>query len=211
MSLCIALSTPRGLILSGDRRIMAKTETGTEYVLTDHEQKLFLTENRRGYLFCGAASYQSGTLAPVFGDILRAVGRRGLPMAEELSAVKETLLETMPDVGNVIILSAGYENGRRYMLDTNTTSQPVTGADAPDPVNMKYAGESGALSSMLHAFRADYGKFPLQESADYLRFLNRATADLLHFSENSDTVSPGCDVLVITPDRARFLSRDRLR
>ena len=208
MSLAITLANQYGIVMSADRRLTTtvtdeKTKENESFILTEHEQKIFLTNSGHGITYTGASSLENGEKTSCIIRNLLAGLAPTLTIEEELRSVRERL-QSVADKRNVILIGAAIANNHRCVFSTSLIST--------DESCLSFSGESGTIRKLTDMFPVNFSAFPLQESINYLRFLTRSVAGLQHYAQMNQTVSEDCDVLVIRDSGAQWItSPDILR
>ena len=91
---------------------------------------------------------------------------------------------------------AGIENDQNIVMIENIKNPKlrnrVQGQDS-----FVSAGDNKLVSPMYSSFSIDSSQFSVEQTAQYLEFINETTARLQKFSQNPQTVSEQCDILVI--------------
>ena len=110
MSLAITLANQYGIVMSADRRItttVTRSETNeTEsFVLTEHEQKLFLTKAGHGISYTGASSLAGGRRTACIIRKTLAQLEECLSLEDEILSVKKEL-QAFANGRNVILIGA---------------------------------------------------------------------------------------------------------
>ena len=202
MSLCMILSTPCGIVVSADRRIVTTTSDGESFVLTDHEKKIFIS-NDHVYTHCGTSSTDDLPVAPHLDFYLKRTQAKGVPFRYEFESLKSYLRDDLKATPS-ILMGGAFDQGQRSIANSNLSSS--TNWSRPDENTFFFSGASVIAKKIIDIYLCDRNKFPLQESIDYLRFINYAVAKTQHFTQVPQTVSEACDIAVITEDGARFIA-----
>lgn len=216
MSLAITLANPYGIVMSADRRLTTtvtdeKTKENESFILTEHEQKIFLTNSGHGITYTGASSLENGEKTSCIIRNFLAGLAPTLTIEEELRSVRERL-QSVADKRNVILIGAAIANNHRCVFSTSLISDELTDHISTDESCLSFSGESGTIRKLTDMFPVNFSAFPLQESINYLRFLTRSVAGLQHYAQMNQTVSEDCDVLVIRDSGTQWItSPDILR
>ena len=203
MSLAIVLSNPYGIVMSADRRLTTtisdeQTNSTESFVLTDHEQKIFLTKSGHGITYTGASGLENQTRTS-------CTIKRCLSIEDELRLLKQELL-AIAGKRNVVLIGAAISNGNRIVLSTSLVSEAITELTNENGNCLAFSGESEILIKLTDMFPVEHNAFPLQESINYLRFLTRSVAGVQHYAQINQTVSEECDILVIQNIGAQWIT-----
>ena len=92
-----------------------------------------------------------------------------------------------------------YYNGGKFVINTNTSSPQINFSDTNHP--LVYSGKSDILTQIININKIQYEfpKFTIQDSIDFLYFLNRTVAGMMYFGQYLPTVIKECDILTISP------------
>lgn len=210
MSLAITLANPYGIVMSADRRLTttvthSKTEEIESFLLTEHEQKLFLTKAGHGISYTGASSLEEGkSTSCIINKTLVQLGEN-LSLEDEILSIKKKL-QSFSNGQNVILIGAAICNEKNYVLSSSLIANEITELTDKDGNCLAFSGESEIVIKLMDMLPVDRNAFPLQESINYLRFLTRSVAGLQHYAQISQTVSEDCDILVIRDSGAQWIT-----
>ncbi|MBS6136373.1 MAG: hypothetical protein KH706_07520 [Faecalibacterium prausnitzii] len=211
MSLAITLANQYGIVMSADRRLTTtvtdeKTNEKESFVLTEYEQKIFLTNSGHGITYTGASSFKNGEKTScIIRNFLVGLAPT-LSIEEELLSVKERL-KSIAGERNVILLGAAIDSRNiRRVFATSLISAELTDHISTNGSCLSFSGESDTLKKLTDMFPVNYSAFPLQESINYLRFLTRSVAGLQHYAQINQTVSEDCDILVLRDSGAQWIT-----
>lgn len=209
MSLALVFANRYGIVMSADRRLLVSLESGNEQMLlTEHASKLFLSTHHRGFSYTGASDLDGGIpTSTIIEATLRETAQKALTIAEELSAVKSSLLKYAGE-RNVILFAAGQENGHNVALTTNLIHSAITNYCEESECCVAFSGAVDIVRPLVDALPNLRDKFPLPEAVSYLKFLTRSVASLQHYSVTPQTVGLECDVLVIQNGMASWANRE---
>ncbi len=202
MSLAIALHNYHGIVMLADKMMTSTFEKdgNMETInLPPTDQKLFLIENKYGLSYTGTASINgipiSALLKQYFLDNI--IGKSN-PISWLLNLANH-FHNLLSDNQNIIFIMCGYYNGGKFVINTNTSSPQINFSDTNHP--LVYSGESDILTQIININKISYEfpKFTIQDSIDFLYFLNRTVAGMMYFGQYLPTVSKECDILTISP------------
>jgi hypothetical protein len=209
MSLCQALNTCFGIVMAADHRVMTTVGTlsKTTFLLTDHAKKLFLTAQGYGVAYCGAASIGGRPVQYYLEQEIAALPGGLSPESTAVCLAKK--LKARSDE-NVILITAGYDQGEAFICSTNTQApdavmtQKTFGPDAK--LGVVYAGRDDIANLYYQSKKLsfDYAQFTLEDAAGLLSYVNYSVAAALRFSQSAQDVSFDCDVLTLTPGKAAW-------
>jgi hypothetical protein len=209
MSLCQALNTCFGIVMSADNRVMTTVGTlsKTTFLLTDHAKKLFLTAQGFGVAYCGAASISG---KPVQYYLEKEIGALPKGLSPESTAVFLAKMLRVRSSENIILITAGYDQGEACICSTNTLSPDTVMTQKTFGPGSKfgvvYAGRDDIANQYYRAknLSFDYPQFTLEDAAGLLSYVNYSVAAGLRFTQSPQDVSLDCDVLTLTPGGAAW-------
>ena len=156
MSLAIVLSNPYGIVMSADRRLTTtisdeQTNSTESFVLTDHEQKIFLTKSGHGITYTGASGLENQTRTSC--TIKRCLSQlnESLSIEDELRLLKQELL-AIAGKRNVVLIGAAISNGNRIVLSTSLVSEAITELTNENGNCLAFSGESEILIKLTDMF-----------------------------------------------------------
>lgn len=204
MSLVMAIANQNGIVVSADRRL---TEThfykNHENIVThkNHYRKLFVTNRGHAIASTGTAIFQDGTsVKDIICKAIEMLNQKPLSIDEEFRFLKGELIKHSEPNDNVVLVMAGIENNQNVVMIENVKTSKfrnrVQGQDA-----FISAGDNKLVSSMYSFSNIDLSQFSVEQTVQYLEFINETTARLQKFSQNPQTVSEQCDILVIQKSR----------
>lgn len=210
MSLAITLANPYGIVMSADRRLTTtvtdeKTKEKESFVLTEYEQKIFLTNSGHGITYTGASSLENGEKTSCIIRSFLAGLAPTLTIEEELRSVKKRL-QSAAGKRNVVLIGASITNNHRCVFSASLISDELTDHISTDGYCLSFSGESNTIQKLTDMFPVNFSAFPLQESINYLRFLTHSVAGLQHYAQMNQTVSKDCDILVIRDSGAQWIT-----
>lgn len=210
MSLVMAIANKEGIVITADRRL---TEThfykDYESIVTykNHYRKLFVTNRGHAISSTGTAIFQDGT--PVKDIICKAIetlNSKPLSIDEEFRFLKRELVKHSEPNDNVVLVMAGIENNQNVVMIENVKTSKfrnrVQGQDA-----FVSGGDNKLVSSMYSFSNINLSQFSVEQTVQYLEFINETTARLQKFSQNPQTVSEQCDILVIQKNRVYWKNK----
>lgn len=210
MSLAITLANQYGIVMSADRRLtttVTRSKTGEmeSFVLTEHEQKLFLTRAGHGISYTGASSLEEGKSTSCIIRKTLAQLDETLSLKDEILSIKKKL-QAFSNERNVILIGAAVYEEKNGVISSSLTENEITELTDKDGSCLAFSGESKIVIKLTDMFPVDRNAFPLQESINYLRFLTRSVAGLQHYAQINQTVSEDCDILVLRNSGAQWIT-----
>lgn len=210
MSLAIALANPYGIVMSADRRVTGttfneSTNTVDTFVITDHEQKIFLTPSGHGIACVGEGQLSDGCYLPLYVNQLVSGFTQELSLQEELEIIKSGI-RAVNETAHTTLIGAAIQNGKNIILFTKVSDAELTNCVDEKECGMACIGEVDPASKIASIYVDAWRQFSLQDSIEYVRFLTRTVADLMKYSLIAQTVSEECDILIITDAGARWIT-----
>lgn len=211
MSLVMAIANQNGIVVSADRRL---TEThfykDHENIVThkNHYRKLFVTNRGHAIASTGTAIFQDGTsVKDIICKAIETLNSKPLSIDEEFRFLKGELIKHSEPNNNIVLVMAGIENNQNVVMIENVKTSKFRNR-VQDQDAFISAGDNKLVSSMYSFSNIDLSKFSVEQTVQYLEFINEITARLQKFSQNPQTVSEQCDILVI--QKATFIGRTSL-
>ena len=157
MSLAITLANQYGIVMSADRRItttVTRSETNeTEsFVLTEHEQKLFLTKAGHGISYTGASSLAGGRRTACIIRKTLAQLEECLSLEDEILSVKKEL-QAFANGRNVILIGAAICDEKNRVLSSSLTTDEITEHLSRDDFQANVCLNYGGRDEILRAVR----------------------------------------------------------
>lgn len=213
MSLCITFYNAHGIIMSADHMVCSTIEKdGTPYTYqsSNTEQKLFLIENKYGLSYSGTSNIGSLPVSSFLEEYIKSHPISENPPGDWLLALVQECKELLKPLQNVVFILAGYYCSERFVVTTNTTDPKLN--FIANESGLLYSGENEFVSHLINSniIAFEYSKFTLQDAADFLRFLNKTVAQLMHYGQFLPTVSDTCDILALLPNESHWLKRSIL-
>lgn len=238
MSLIITVYVREGIVMAADSRLtltIPRTMAGGQahmlsLTTSDSAKKLFLAPNYVGIATCGAADIGGVPIAGfVESFIVEKLKGRALS-AEEVAGELQMYFVGLGVSQNTQFHIAGYAKEATglvqalFMLDV--ASATVKRLNQPGLQGASWSGEIDVLQRLLNnvalvqpdgapptplpAFGVPFEFFTLQDAIDFAAFGIRSTIETLRFHAREKTVGGPIDVLVITPDDARWIVQKQL-
>lgn len=237
MSLIITVHAREGIVMAADSRltltIPRTLPNGNQHTISvtssDSAKKLFLAPNRIGISTFGAASIGGVPLAGFIESFIveHLKGKTLTPeqVAGELLAFFSGLgvsQETNFHVSGYTSQPSGLE---QTILYVNLSTQNITRLNSSSLPGANWGGEADVLQRLLNDVAlitpgaaptpipqhlVPFEFFTLQDAIDFAAFAIRSTIETLRFQSREKTVGGPIDVLVITPDDARWIAQKQL-
>lgn len=211
MSLAMVLANQYGIVMSADKRmtLAPKTSDGQTFLYPslNHQQKLFMTKSGHGIAFTGTLTLDDGTATAVV--IRNAIAKYNSPrtsVLDELKGLKNALKQYTKEK-QITLVGAEINNGKRQVFTLTLTDKNIEKNTNEEGLCLLSRGDC-SFAEMLMSFQSRNSNcvhFSLQESINYLRFVNSTVAKLQYYNGNLQSVSEECDVLVLTPKEAKWV------
>lgn len=210
MSLVMAIANQNGIVVSADRRL---TEThfykdhGSIVTHKNHYRKLFVTNRGHAIASTGTAIFQDGTsVKDIICKAIDVFNSEPLSIDKEFQRLKRALIQYCEPSDNIVLVMTGIENNQNIVIVENIKSSKlrnrVQGQDA-----FISAGDNKLVFPMYNSFDIDLNTYNIERMIQYLEFINETTARLQKFSQNPQTVSEQCDILVIQKNRVYWKNK----
>ena len=238
MSLAVSIYTREGIVMAADSRLtltFPRTVPGqpahtVSVASSDSARKLFLTHNRIGISTFGAAAVNGAPIGGVIESfIAEKLKDQDLPPKE----TAEALLAYFTNLGVSQQSSfhiCGYRPANTVVeqeaVFLNVAANSVTAMNTPGNQGANWGGEidvlqrlindvllvgaSGSAPTPIPTFGIPFAFFTLQDAIDFTRYAVQATIDTMRFQSREKTVGGPVDILVITPDSARWIVQKQL-
>lgn len=208
MSLCITLHNAHGIIMSADHMICStinKDEKTYRYQSSETEQKLFLIENKYGLSYSGDSNIGATPVSAFLENYIDSNSISASSPSDWLFKLAQTCNKLLEPNQNIVFILSGYYGSEKFIATTNTLNPEITFYE--NEMDIIYSGESRFVSHLISAdiIKFDFAKFTLQDSINFLRFLNKTISGLMHFGQYLPTVSETCDVLAILPNKTYWV------
>lgn len=213
MSLATAFYNHHGIVMCADKLVNATVFAEPPYQLhqSNTEQKLFLVENKYGLSYTGTASINSVPTSAIIEEYLSSNKIEDNQPKDWLLQLANGFKSRLSETENIVFILCGYFKGKKFIITTNTKEPNVESIKALSGI--LYSGENKfvdyLINSKLIAF--DYSKFTMQDSINFLRFLNNTVSGLMYFGQILPTVSNDCDILAIYPNETHWIHHDALK
>lgn len=216
MSLALALYNHHGIIMSADKirtsSFKKKDGTLTTINLPPTDQKLFLIENKYGLSYTGTSSINQAPLSALLERyFLDNIIGEDYPDTWLLN-LANYFHPLLSNDENIVFILCGYYKNKQFVISTNTSSPNINTFNTSHDSSIVYSGESNIVASLINSkeIAYDYNCFTMQDSVDFLYFLNRTVADMMYFGQYLPTVSKECDILAIYPTNSYWVLHDSL-
>lgn len=237
MSLVISVYTREGIVMAADSRLtltFPRTVAGQSHTVSvtssDSAKKLFLTTNRIGISTFGVATVNGAPIGGVIESfIVEKLKGQDLPPKE----TAEALLAYLTSIGVSQASSfhvAGYRTvGTTFEQEAvflDLAAKTITRMNTPGMQGANWGGEIDVFQRLINevmlvgtlgtaptpipTFAVPFEFFTLQDAIDFAGFAMRATIDTMRFQAREKTVGGPVDILMITPDDARWIAQKQL-
>lgn len=214
MSLAMALYNHHGIVMSADKLITSTIKDGEkeiQYTRPSTEQKLFLIEEKYGLSCTGTASINGIPISAILEKYFVENSIQNLDIDTWLLNLANHFHAQLDGTtNNIIFIICGYQNNHRIIASTNTLKPSITLFTSE--ASLTYSGENQFVDLLINSpiIPFEYSKFTMQDSVDFLCFLNETVANLMHFGQYSPTVSKECDILAIYPNKSYWVRHETL-
>jgi 20S proteasome alpha/beta subunit len=238
MSLIINVYVREGIVMAADSRLtltIPRTLPGGQthtlsLTTSDSAKKLFLAPNNVGIATCGAADIGGVPIAGfVESFIVEKLKGQDLA-AEQVANELKNYLSTLGVRAGTLFHVAGYAQTAAALEQILFFVDPAAGlVSRLNPVNQQganWGGEIDVLQRLLNDvalaqpsgqpptplpfFGVPFEFFTLQDAIDFAVFGIRSTIETLRFQAREKTVGGPIDVLVVTPDGAKWIRQKQL-
>lgn len=199
MSLAMVLANQYGIVMSADKRmtLAPKTSDGQTFLYPslNHQQKLFMTKSGHGT-----------ATAVVIKNAIAKYNSPRTSVLDELKGLKNALKQYTKEK-QITLVGAEINNGKRQVFTLTLTDKNIEKNTNEEGLCLLSRGDC-SFAEMLMSFQSRNSNcvhFSLQESINYLRFVNSTVAKLQYYNGNLQSVSEECDVLVLTPKEAKWV------
>ena len=238
MSLAVSVYTREGIVMAADSRltltfprtVSSQPPHTVSVASSDSARKLFLTHNRIGIATFGAAAVNGAPIAGVIESfIVEKLKEQDLPPKE----TGEALLANFKSMGVSQQSSfhiCGYRPGstplEQEAVFLNVAANSVTAMNTPGNQGANWGGEIDVLQRLINdvllvdpagstptpipSFGIPFAFFTLQDAIDFTSYAIQATIDTMRFQSREKTVGGPVDILVITPETARWIAQKQL-
>lgn len=204
MSLIVAVNTFEGIVVAGDKRITLSILSRDDKKLvnhfssTDHDEKVFLSKDHFSVQYCNDASINDIPVSKCVKNFLRKSSSFESP--KELALALKKYLVSLGPTCKVSLLVSGYQKEKPsiYEIHTNDEIAKEWLDDKGFPCCI-CSGRSEVFSRFDEKYGLSFCFMRIADAIDFCDFLVKATSKLLSFSAQPCTVSPTCDIAVITP------------
>lgn len=237
MSLVITVYVNEGIVMASDRRstytqTQKNGNTEKQFIgvhVTDSTEKTFVCPNGAGISICGDASLLN---KPITGYIQDMIRHKILPDTL-VNKMPELILEYFSELGqqpDITLHIAGYENCNQVgplqvikkLILRNAQIETIDIAHQ----GATWSGEALTLSRLIKPValiqpngqyiplpqeEIAFQYFTLQDAVNFARYAIDTTIKTLHFKNVVETVGGEIDILVITPDKTKWLAHHELK
>lgn len=236
MSFIIAVYVNEGIVLASDRRTTySNTQTIDAQIIqnigihtTNSTDKTFMCPNGIGIATCGEGSLLGKPITGFIQEFIREKIKEDCCIETVPNIILEYFEQFNVNI-NTNFLVAGYmetESGKkqkiyRVLLKTKEVIPIDTISQGAS-----WDGETSTLIRLLQPVAVKssdgqymdlpfedilWGYFTLQDAVDFARYAVETTIQTMRFKNVIETVGGAVDILVITPDEARWLQKTNLK
>ena len=235
MSFIIGVHVNEGIVLASDRRKTHQNniKSGDQVIhnfihTSDSTDKTFLCPNQAGISYCGAADLMD---KPITGFIQNVIRERISPDCKvaDMPQIIIDYFNEFSEVPDTTFIIAGYDTidskKQQIMYSINTKHKNIHPLSTSGQ-GAAWEGETHTLTRLIQnvAFKRSDGtyedlphegilwnQFTLQDAVDFARYAVETTIQTMRFKNVRETVGGKVDILVITPDEAKWLQKETLK
>ena len=212
MSLAMVLANQYGIVMSADKRmtLAPKTSGGQTFLYPslNHQQKLFMTKSGHGIAFTGTLILDDGTATAVV--IKNAIAKYNSPRTSVLDEIQglKTILKQRTKQGQIILLGAEIKNNKKQTFTVSTTDDNIGKSTDEESVYIVTRGDDAIAQALIsiQGTNLNFSYFSLQDSVNYLRFINNTAATFQYYNGDLQSISKECNILVITTEGAKWIT-----
>lgn len=212
MSLAMVLANQYGIVMSADKRmtLAPKTSDGQTFLYPslNHQQKLFMTKSGHGIAFTGTLILDDGTATAVV--IKNAIAKYNSPRTSVLDEIQglKTILKQRTKQGQIILLGAEIKNNKKQTFTVSTTDDNIGKSTDEESVYIVTRGDDAIAQALIsiQGTNLNFSYFSLQDSVNYLRFINNTAATFQYYNGDLQSISKECNILVITTEGAKWIT-----
>jgi hypothetical protein len=233
MSLIITVYASNGLVMAADSRLTLDFQlpqaigAAKPYSVpsSDSTHKVFLAPNRVGISTFGAASIGTSPIGSLLESFIVRELQPASKHAEEVAAALLAHFGSFAGPPACRFHVGGYNGTDQIVYEVNPVANAVSQLNSGGP-GAAWGGEADTLSRLhsrvgtldnaghlekeLPLFGVAFQHFTLQDAVDFAVYAIRTTADTMRFQLRPKTVGGPIDVLVISPDDARWIKYKQL-
>ena len=237
MSFIIAVHVNEGIILASDRRTSYTNTTNMPdgsvvkrigIHTTDSTDKTFLCPNGVGISTCGDASLNGKPITGYIYEMIRTLIKEETDI-DDVPKIIRSYFKPYSEL-NTSFIVAGYKvledkkkEQKIYSINLSTTDNQKVDTCSQGAI---WDGETLTLTRLIKNVgikQADgsysdlpfedilWNFFTLQDAIDFARYSVETTINTMRFKNVVETVGGNVDILVITPNEARWLQKEALR
>nr|DAO18519.1 MAG TPA: Proteasome subunit alpha type-2 [Caudoviricetes sp.] len=206
MSLVMAIANKNGIVISADKRLTCKTiDSNTGLIVKtqffDTEQKMFVTKSGHVIAHTGESVLSDGRfIEDAIKITIQKTNNLNLCVRDELLYIKSEL-SSFAGLNNTRLLAAGVEDNTNNIYTTSLKLDDFIKIELP----IFGIGELSVAQTIHNTFAPDIEKFTIEETIDYLCFLNYTANKLNGFCKKDETISSQCDICIITTTGTQFV------
>lgn len=206
MSLVMVIVCTDGIVVSADKRLTCKTiDLNTELVTKtqffDTGLKIFITKTGHVIAHTGESVLSDGRfIEDAIKDTAQKTNSLNLCVRDELLYIKNEL-SSFAGLNDTRFLAAGIEDGINNIYTTSLKLDDFIKVES----SIFGIGDLSVAQTIHNTFTPNIKDFTVEETIDYLLFLNYAANKLNGFCKKDETISQQCDICVITTTSTQFV------
>lgn len=204
MSLAISFCTSHGIVMGADRCITTTLADGKSFCGTTQERKLFLSPTGYGFSYTGASTYRG---LPASYWMERLIERFSTPDRDVPGLVMKlcAAFYSLDPQQNTIMIGAGYQDGKPQVYSCASGKRSLTDHLQGKLDCIAYSGETDLARKVIDAVPVDRSSYTIPDAIDFTKHVITTVSNIQRFAPTPVTVSPDCDILVITARGARWV------
>lgn len=234
-SLITTIRIPEGIVMASDSRQSLSLNEEVTTIVTDTATKLFLLEKHKiGISTCGQSFLNNISISSHIKNFIE----KELTDDDDIITVANKLFEYINNISasneDISFHVAGYKKENKvsvpyvYVLNTKDNIIKRINIDSDNKINygMSWSGEIDILECILKSVTTLDEKgneqiikkvapilweaMTLQDAIDFSIYAIRTTIDTIRFQARPKTVGGPIDVLLISPEEAKFIQKKEL-
>ncbi len=238
MSFIVAIYVREGLVLASDSRTTLNQVYQVDNVnhhhiavgISDTAYKTFVTAGNVGISTYGTSIINGAPIAGLISDFIEERTDAATTPEEVANLIHQHFKTNFEQPLHTGFLIAGYKgkgNEREQQLwDIWVPAEAPLRQNDPAQQGLSWRGETDVLTRLIQPtlmknnqtgeynplpyFQIEWGFFSLQDAIDFAVYAIESTIELMRFQPRTQTVGGPVDVLVITPEGAKWVHRKKL-
>ena len=204
MSLALVFCTCHGIIMSADRCITTTLSSGASFCATMSERKLFLSNNNFGISYTGVASFEGLPASYWVQKFMSRFDKLHLSLKDYVLKLCKAFKKLSPNA-NVIINGCGYQDDKPCVYSCSSKNLSFADFLAERKTAIVVSGENDLALAIIDALPIDHQKYTVTDAIEFVKHVNLTVSNIQRFAQAPITVSPQCDVLLLTSNDAKWI------